>query len=226
MTHSKRYHEAAKLVDKTKAYPLAEAIALVKQTATTKFDAGIEVHCSLGIDAGQSSQNVKGTVALPHGTGKSVRVAAFVPASLEAAVKQAGATIVGGEELIKQIKQTEKTDFDVAVATPDMMRSLGQVAKILGTRGLMPSPKNETVTADPAKAVAELQKGKIAFKNDASGQVHVLAGKASFDTAKLVENISAIIDAIKAAKPADAKGTFLKGVSVASSMGPGVKIEL
>lgn len=223
---SKRFREAAKLVDATKAYPLDEALALLKQTATTKFDAGVELHFNLGIDVGQSSQTVKGTVALPHGTGKTVRIAAFVPADKEAAVKQAGAAIVGGEELIKQIKQTEKTDFDVAVATPDMMRLLAQIAKILGTRGLMPSPKNETVTSDPVKAVEQLQKGKIAFKNDASGQVHVLAGKASFADSQLKENVNAIIDAVKAAKPADTKGTYLRSVTLAASMGPGIKVQL
>lgn len=226
MTHSKRFREAAKAVDRTKQYSLDEAITVLKQTATTKFDAGVELHCNLGIDAGQSSQTVKGTVALPHGTGKTVRVAAFVPADKEAAVKAAGATVVGGEELIKQIKQTEKTDFDVAVATPELMRSLGQIAKILGTRGLMPSPKNETVTADPAKAVSDLQKGKIAFKNDNSGQVHILAGKVSFDDAKLKENIAAILEAIKSSKPADTKGTFLRSVTLSTSMGPGIKLQL
>ncbi|MFH0951846.1 MAG: 50S ribosomal protein L1 [Patescibacteria group bacterium] len=224
--HSKRYRKSAEEYDRSKAYPLTEAVTLVKKTANTKFNAGIEVHFNLGINPGQSSQTVKGTVALPHGTGKKVKVAVFCSPDNEIAVKEAGAGLVGGEELIKEIKKTEKTDFDVAVATPEMMRQLAQIAKILGTRGLMPSPKNDTVSKDPAKTVAELMKGKVTFKSDNTGQVHLLAGKASFEDKVLQENITAIIDAVKGVKPADAKGTYLKAITIASSMGPGIKLAI
>lgn len=212
--------------DKFKAYPVLEALEMTKQFSTTKFDSSVEVHLRLGIDSSKGDQQIRSAVSLPHGTGKTVKVAAFVPADKEAAAKAAGADVVGGEELIAEIKQTEKTDFEVAVATPDMMRLLAPIAKILGTRGLMPSPKNETVTVDPIKAITEIKKGKISFKNDDTGNIHLLIGKTSFETQKLVDNLNAIVDLVKKLKPAKAKGVYIKNVVVTSSMGPGIKVSL
>ncbi|MFC1663344.1 50S ribosomal protein L1 [Patescibacteria group bacterium] len=223
---SKRYQAAAQAIESNKIYSLDEAIQLTKKTTNTKFDAGIEVHFNLGIEPGKTNQSVKGTVTLPHGTGKTVKVAVFCKPDKEEAVKKAGATLIGGEELIEEIKKTSKTDFDVAVATPDIMRSLAKIAKILGTRGLMPSPKNDTVTPTPEKAVAELLGGKTTFKSDNSGQVHLLAGKASFGDNELKENITTVIEAVKAAKPAETKGTYIRGLTLTSSMGPGIKVTL
>lgn len=212
--------------DKTKAYPVAEAIELAKKFSATKFDASIEVHFRLGIDTKKGDQQIRSAVSLPHGIGKTVKVAAFVTSDKEAEVKAAGADIVGGEELIEEIKKTEKTDFQVAIATPEMMRFLAPIAKILGTRGLMPSPKNETVTTDPAKAVAEIKKGKVSFKNDDTANVHLVIGKASFDNQKLIENFAAVVELLKKVKPAKAKGAYFKNVSIASTMGPGIKVSL
>ncbi|MCX6795643.1 MAG: 50S ribosomal protein L1 [Candidatus Falkowbacteria bacterium] len=216
----------AELFDRNKAYTLAEAIEIAKKSSTVKFDASIEVHFRLGINPKKGDQQVRGAVSLPHGTGKTVKVAAFVTADKEKEVKSAGADYVGGEELIEEIKRTEKTDFQVAVATPDMMKSLASIAKILGTRGLMPSPKNDTVTLNPAKAVTELKKGKISFKNDDTGNLHAVIGRVSFDSAKLVENYQALLDTVKKAKPATAKGSYLKNVAICSSMGPGIKVTI
>lgn len=210
--------------DRLKAYPAEEAFELTKKLSKTKFDASIEIHVRLGIDPKKGDQQIRTAVSLPHGTGKSVRVAAFVSADKEAEVKAAGADIVGGDELIAEIKKTEKTDFAVAVAEPAMMKNLAQIAKILGTRGLMPSPKNETVSLNPAKTVQELKKGKISFKNDDTGNVHAIIGKVSFETQKLAENFNTIIDVIKKIKPAKAKGIYIKNISIASSMGPGIKV--
>ena len=181
--------------DKTKAYSIEEAIELAKKLSKTKFNATVEAHFRLGIDPRKGDQQVRAAVSLPHGTGKTVRVAAFVSPEKEKEVKAAGADFAGSEDLIAQIKKTEKTDFEVAVAEPAMMKNLAQIAKILGTRGLMPSPKNETVTPDPAKAVAELKKGKISFKNDDTANVHVPIGKISFKTEELVENFSTLLAA-------------------------------
>lgn len=212
--------------DKTKTYPIEEAIALSKQFSKTKFDASVEAHFRLGIDARKGEQQVRAAVSLPHGTGKTVKVAAFVSPEKEKEVKEAGADFVGGESLIAEIKKTEKTDFQVAVAEPAMMKNLSQIAKILGTRGLMPSPKNETVTPNPAKAVAELKKGKVSFKNDDTGNVHVAIGKVSFDNEKLTANFNTLLAAIKKAKPSSAKGIYLKNITVSSTMGPGIKISI
>lgn len=213
-------------LDKTKAYPIEEAIEIAKKLSKTKFDATLEVHFRLGIDPRKGDQQVRAAVSLPHGTGKTVRVAAFVSPEKEKEVKAAGADFVGTEDLIAEIKKTEKTDFEVAVAEPAMMKNLAQIAKILGTRGLMPSPKNETVTQDPAKTVAELKKGKISFKNDDTANIHVAIGKLSFKTADLAENFSALLAAILKAKPNSSKGTYLKNISISSTMGPGIKITI
>ena len=209
--------------DKNKAYPIEQAIELAKQLSKTKFDASVEVHFRLGIDAKKGEQQLRGVVALPHGTGKLIKVAAFVTPAKEKETKEAGADYVGGEELIAEIKKTAKTDFQVAIAEPALMKSLSAIAKILGTRGLMPSPKNETITADPAKTVAELKKGKVSFKNDDSGNVHLSIGKVSFETKKLLENFQLALEAIEKAKPASAKGVYLKNISLSSTMGPGIK---
>jgi len=210
--------------DKTKSYPIEEAIELSKKFSKTKFDASIEAHFKLGIDPRKGEQQVRAAVSLPHGTGKSIKIAAFVSPENEKAVREAGADFAGGEDLIAEIKKTEKTDFQVAVAEPAMMKNLAQIAKILGTRGLMPSPKNDTVSATPAKIVAELKKGKISYKNDDTGNVHAIIGKVSFDSAKLAENFRTLFESIKKSKPASSKGAYIKNISISSSMGPGIKV--
>ncbi|MFH0923936.1 MAG: 50S ribosomal protein L1 [Candidatus Falkowbacteria bacterium] len=210
--------------DKTKTYEIQKAIELTKQLSKTKFDASVEVHFRLGIDPKKGDQQIRSTVSLPHGTGKTIKVAAFVSAENEKPAKEAGADYVGGEELIAKIKKTEKTDFQVAVAEPAMMKNLSQIAKILGTRGLMPSPKNDTVTQDPAKTIAELKKGKVSFKNDDTGNIHVAIGKISFDDKQLLENYETLLEAIKKSKPSSSKGVYMKNVSISSSMGPGIRI--
>ena len=218
--------EVRQLVDKTKTYVLTEALELVKKTSVTKFDASVEVHLRLGIDPRKGDQQIRGAVSLPHGTGKTVKVAAFVSPENEAAVKEAGANLVGGDELIEEIRKTEKTDFQVAVAEPALMRNLAVISKILGTRGLMPSPKNETVTTDPAKAVTELKKGKVSFKNDDTANLHVAIGKVSFSAEQLADNFQALMETIKKSKPSAAKGTYIKSVTICSSMGPGIRVSL
>lgn len=223
--HGKKYRAAKERIEAGKSYTLAEAIALTKQSSTTKFDASVELHLHLGIDPKKADQMVRGTVVLPHGTGKSVRIAAFVPANLEAEAKAAGAAIVGGQALIDEIKKTQKTDFDVAVATPDMMKNLAAIAKILGTRGLMPNPKNDTVTPNAAKTIAELSKGKVAFRSDDGGNVHQVVGRVSFPEKELLANAEMFIDAIKKAKPSEMKGTYMLSATLTSSMGPGVRFQ-
>jgi len=210
--------------DKSKAYAISEAVEQVKKLSKTKFDASIEVHFRLGIDIKKGEQQVRVAVPLPHGTGKTIKIAAFVTAAKEKEVREAGADIVGGEELIAEIKKSEKTDFQVAVAEPALMRNLAPIAKILGTRGLMPSPKNETVTLDPAKAVRELKKGKVSLKNDDTGNIHVAIGKVSFDSQKLIQNFEVLVEAIRKAKPPTSKGVYLKNISICSTMGPGIKV--
>jgi len=212
--------------DHAKTYSIEEAIELAKQAKTVKFDATLEVHFRLGIDPKKGDQQIRAAVSLPHGTGKTIKVAAFVTPNNDKAVRDAGADFVGGDDLIAEIKRTEKTDFQVAVAEPAIMKNLAQIAKILGTRGLMPSPKNETVSDNPAKMVAELKKGKVSFKNDDTSNVHVVIGKISFETKKLAENYQTILEAIKKAKPSTAKGIFIKNISLNSTMGPGIKIQL
>lgn len=212
--------------DRLKTYSIEEALEIVKKLTKTKFDASVEVHFRLGINTKKGDQQVRGAVSLPNGTGKTVKIAAFVSPENEKAAKAAGADFVGSDELVAEIKKTEKTDFQVAIAEPAMMKNLAVIAKILGTRGLMPSPKNDTVTTNPVKAIEELKKGKISFKNDDTANVHTVIGKVSFDTKKLVENYQTLLDTIKKAKPAASKGTFIKNVSIASSMSAGVKVSL
>ena len=222
--HSKRYKNLVEKIDKEKEYTLKEGIAVIKETATTKFDSGIELHVKLGIDAIKGDQQVRNSVVFPHNAGKTQRVAVFTE-NVDAA-KKAGADIVGGEELVKEIKASKKIDFDVAVAEPTMMKALGGVARILGPKGLMPSPKEGTVTTDVVKAIEEIKKGKTSFKNDDSGNIHILVGRASFTEDQIQENIELFLDVLKRSKPEGIKGVFILKVSLTSSMGPGVRVTI
>lgn len=212
--------------DKSKKYSVEDALKFARELSKRKFDESVELHANLGIDVKQGDQQVRGAIAMPHGTGKSVRIAAFVSAAAEKEAKDAGADIVGNEELINEIKTKGKIDFDVAIATPDMMPKIAVLAKILGPKGLMPSPKNETITTKVKAAIEELKKGKIVFKNDDTGNIHVAVGKMSFDDAKLAENANAFIALLKKSKPASSKGTFIKKIVLKTSMGPGIKLEV
>ncbi|MBU0731645.1 50S ribosomal protein L1 [Patescibacteria group bacterium] len=220
---SKRYNEALKQIDKSKKYPLEEALKLVLADKT-KFDQSVEVHLRLGIDPKKGEQLVRGQVVLPHGTGKEVKIMAFVGPEKEAEAKGAGADIIGGESEIQKIKETGKIDFDIAVATPDIMKKIGPIAKILGQKGLMPNPKTGTIGPNVAAIIKELKAGKVGFKNDDSANIHQLVGKASFNEDNLKENINVFIAAVQKAKPAKAKGTYIKGMTICTSMGPGIKV--
>ena len=225
MARSKRYTELSKLVDSKKLYSPEEAIELVKKTATTKFDGSVEVHINLGIDVKKGDQQVRSTIIFPHSIGKAKKVIAFVPADKEAAAKEAGADIVGGEELIDEIAKTGKINFEVAVATPDMMPKLAKVAKILGPTGLMPNPKTDTVGTNIKKLIEDVKKGKVAFKNDVTGNVHQAIGKSSLSAKELHENLKTLMEAVNKVKPASAKGTYLNSVTLTSTMGPGIKVD-
>ncbi|EKE01208.1 MAG: 50S ribosomal protein L1 [uncultured bacterium] len=222
---SKRYTTVAKKIDAKKSYSVAEAVALLKE-APTKFDSSIELHVRLGIDPKKSDQTVRGFVQLPHGTGKVKRIIAFIGSNAEADAKAAGADIIGTPELIQAIKTTGKIDFDVAVATPDMMKQLAPIARILGQKGLMPNPKTDTVGPDVKKMITALKKGKVNFKNDATANVHLAVGKLSFEADQLVENVRMTIEALRKAKPAGSKGQYLRSVTLTSTMGPGVAISV
>lgn len=223
--HGKKYAEALKQVDKEAAYEPAEALELVKKLASAKFDETVEVAVRLGIDPKKQDQNVRGVVVLPHGTGKTKKVLVFAKGEKAKEAESAGADYVGDQDLINKIQQGW-LDFDVCVATPDMMSEVGKLGRILGGKGLMPNPKAGTVTFDVAKAVQEIKAGKIEFRTDKGGIVHAPIGKVSFDLDKLVENLKALIDALLRAKPAAAKGQYLKNVSVSSTMGPGVRVNV
>lgn len=223
-SHSKRFKQEQSLIDATKTYSAEEAIELAKKTSAVKFDAGVEVHVRLGIDVTKADQIVRGTVTLPHGTGKAKRVAVFCEGKDQDAATKAGAALVGSDELIKQIQTTGKCDFDVALATPAMMKKLGPIAKVLGPKGLMPNPRNETITKDVAAGVQALAAGKVTFRNDDSGNIHQLIGRVSFDQQKLVENFQAFMDAVRRAKPQGAKGVYIKNVVLTTTMGPGIKV--
>ncbi len=221
---SKRYKEVELMVEKGKGYKIEEAIELAKKTSSTKFDSSIETHFNLGINPKKSDQLVRNTVVLPNGNGKTIKIAAFTSdATQQKAAKAAGADFVGDQDLITDIK-AGKINFDILVATPDSMKLLAPIAKILGPKGLMPNPKDGTVTNNIADAINNLKKGKVSYKNDDSGNIHVMIGKASFETAKLVENFNALLDSIVKAKPSAAKGSYIKNISIASTMGPGIKI--
>jgi len=220
----KRMRAARALVDRNKRYPLAEALPLALATAKAKFDETVELAVRLGVDPRQADQNVRGTVVLPHGTGKSVRVLVFAKGEKEREATEAGADHVGGDDLVKQISEGW-LEFDKAVATPDMMGLVGRIGKILGPRGLMPNPKVGTVTFEVGKAVRELKAGKVEYRVDKAGVVHVPLGKVSFGPEKLIENAQALLSSVIRAKPAAAKGNYLQGIAVAVTMGPGVKVD-
>lgn len=222
---SKRYQAVATKISADKSYSIAEAIAFLKE-APTKFDSSIELHVRLGIDPKKSDQTVRGSAQLPHGTGKTKRIIAFVGSNAEADAKAAGADSIGTAEIIQAIKTTGKVDFDVAVATPDMMKLLAPIARILGQKGLMPNPKTDTVGPDVKKMITALKKGKVNFKNDATSNVHLAVGKLSFTAEQLAENIQATIEALRKAKPAGSKGQYFRSVTVTSTMGPGVAISV
>lgn len=221
----KKYVEAKKKVE-SKTYSLQDGVEKALETVTVSFDPSVEIHMNLGIDPSKGDQLVRGTATLPHGTGKTVTVAAFVSDAKEKEVKDAGADVVGGENLINDIMKSGKCDFDVAVATPDMMKFIGKIAKILGPKGLMPSPKNETVTPDPAKVVSELKKGKVSFRNDSGANLHQAVGKASFGKDKIVENIETFVKVVQGLKPASSKGDYIKKITICTSMGPSVRIKM
>mgnify|MGYP001581848253 CR=1 FL=1 len=221
-----KYQEAAKLVIKDKLYKPEEALELVKKTSTSKFDGAVEVHCHLGIDASKGTEQVRSNVSFPHGTGKTKKVVAFVGPNFEKQAEEAGADIVGNDQLIAEIASSGKINFDVAVATPDMMPKLAKIAKILGPKGLMPNPKSDTVTTDIKKTIAELKKGKVNFKSDNTGNVHIAIGRVSFETGKLLENFEKFMDALRRAKPSSSKGIFIRSCTITSTMGPAVRVSI
>lgn len=223
--HSTRFQDMQTLVDKNQTYPIEEAIKLAKETSTTKFDASIEVAIKTSIDPKKSDQQIRTTALLPHGTGKKIKIAVIAPEDKQKEAKEAGAQMVGGQELIDKIDKTKKTDFDILLTVPEMMKDLAKIAKILGPKGLMPNPKTDTVTPNIKNSVEELAKGKISFKNDDTGNIHAVIGKASFDDTKLIENYQAFIDTLNKKKPSGVKGTFIKNISISSSMGPGIKVQ-
>ena len=223
--HGKRYQDLAKLVDRTRIYPIGEAIALAKETSTVKFDPTVEAHLRLGVDPRHADQMVRGTVVLPHGTGKIVRVAVFAQGEKAQEALRAGADEVGAEDLVKKI-EAGWLEFDVAVATPDVMGQVGRLGRILGRRGLMPNPKAGTVTFDIERAVKEVKGGRVEFKVDKGAIIHVPVGKASFEEGQLVDNLAALVDAINRAKPSGAKGQYLRTLTVATTMGPGIRVDV
>ena len=222
MKKGKRYVEAAKLVEFGKIYEVAEAVELVTKTAKAKFDETVELHLKLGVDGRQADQQVRGVVVLPHGTGKKVRVLVIAKGDQAAAAEKAGADYVEGEEVIAKIKGGW-LDFDVCITTPDMMAKVGQVAKVLGPKGLMPNPKSGTVTLDVAKAIEDVKAGKVEYRLDKNNNMHIILGKVSFGDKKITENLDAVMQAVIKAKPAAAKGTYIKGATLTSTMGPGIR---
>jgi large subunit ribosomal protein L1 len=227
MKKGKKYIKAMELVEKHKAYTKEEAMELVKKTSTSNFDGSVEVAVRLNVDTKKTDQQVRGALVLPNGTGKAKRVLVLTKNDAQVkASKEAGAEFVGGEELIDKIAKENWLDFDVIIATPEMMPLLGKIGKLLGPRGLMPNPKTGTVTTDTKKAIEDVKKGRIEFRTDSYGNVHAIIGKASFDAAKLVENLDAFMNVIIKSKPTTVKGQFIKNVSVSSTMGPGIKIDI
>ena len=226
MKKGKRYTEAAKLVDRATTYDAAEAVSIVKKSASAKFDETIECHIRLGVDGRHADQQVRGAVVLPHGTGKTVRVLVFAKGAKVDEAQAAGADFVGGEELIPKIQNEGWLDFDVVVATPDMMGVVGRLGRVLGPKGLMPNPKAGTVTMDVTKAIADIKAGKIEYRLDKANIIHVPIGKASFSEEQLADNFQTLMDAINKAKPSAEKGQYLRSVTIASTMGPGVKLNV
>ena len=224
MFKGKKYQDSAKLIDKTKLYDASEAIDLVCQTSKAKFDETVELHIRLGVDSRHADQQVRGAIVLPHGTGKTVKVLVFAKNEKADAAKEAGAEYVGAEDLVTKIQKENWFDFDVVIASPDMMAVIGRLGKVLGPKGLMPSPKAGTVTPDVARAVSEAKAGKIEYRLDKTNIIHCPIGKASFGDAKLKENFDTLLSAIIKAKPAATKGQYIKSCVIASTMGPGIKI--
>ena len=220
---SKRYQEAAKLIEKGKAYSVEEAVELVKKTSTVKFDAAVDVAFKLGVDPRQANQQLRGALVLPHGTGKTKKVLVVTEGAKAQEAKDAGADVVGGKEILEDIKKGW-LDFEVMIATPDMMAELGKLGRILGPKGLMPNPKTGTVTMDVAKAVKETKAGKVTYRTDKEGNVHMTIGRVSFDDAQLVENFNAVYDLLVKIKPSTSKGVYMKNIVVSSTMGPSIKI--
>jgi large subunit ribosomal protein L1 len=221
----KKYREAAKLVDSDKLYALDEAVALVSKISTTSFDATVELHVRLGVDPRQADQNIRQMVVLPHGSGKTLRVAVFAEADQHAAAKKAGADVVGADEFLQQLDK-EDLNFDVLISTPSLMAKLGKYAKLLGPKGLMPNPKSGTVAKDVAKAVSDAKAGRIEYRVDNGGNVHAGIGKTSFETKQILENAEAVMSSIRAAKPASVKGNYLISAHMSTSMGPSIKLSI
>ncbi len=223
--HGKRYTELAKLVDRETVYGPDRAAALIKETATLKFDPSLEAHIRLGVDPRHADQMVRGTVVLPHGTGKVVRVVVFAQGDKAQEALRAGADEVGGEDLVKKV-EAGFLDFDIALATPDMMGMVGRLGRILGRRGLMPNPKSGTITFDLERAIGEVKSGRVEFKVDKGGIIHVPFGRASFSEEQILDNLAALVDAVNRARPSAAKGQYFRTLTVASTMGPGIRVEV
>jgi len=223
--HGKKYVEASNKVDKNKLYSLDEAVKLVKETSVTNFDSTVEVAIKLNIDAKKSDQSLRGSFVLPNGTGKTKRVLVIAKGEAATKAKEAGATYVGDKDMIDKIAKENWFDFDVIVATPDMMPELGKIGKVLGPKGLMPNPKTGTVTTDVVKAVDDINKGMISYKNDSYGNIHTIIGKVSFDEKKLAENLSYVVTTVAKAKPTSVKGVFINSITITSTMGPGIHLD-
>lgn len=226
MKKGKKYAEVAKLVEKNKLYTLEEAVSLVKKTSYAKFDSSVELAMNLNLDTKKADQQLRGTICLPHGTGKTKRILVIAKGDKAKEAKEAGADYVGDVDLLEKIEKENWFEFDVLIATPDMMPQLGKLGKVLGPKGLMPNPKTGTVTLDVAKAVNEVKQGRIEYRTDSYGNVHVIVGKVSFDNHKLVENIKEFVKLIQKTKPSVVKGAYVKNVSISATMGPGIKIDI
>ena len=223
--HGKKYVEASNKVDRNKLYSLEEAINLVKETSVTKFDSTVEVAINLNIDAKKSDQALRGSFVLPNGTGKTKKVLVIAKGDAAAKAKEAGADYVGDKDMIDKIAKENWFDFDVIVATPDMMPELGKIGKVLGPKGLMPNPKTGTVTTDVVKAITDINKGMVSYKNDSYGNIHSIIGKVSFDNNKLAENLSYVVTTVAKAKPASVKGVFINSITITTTMGPGIHVD-
>ena len=223
--HGKKYVEASKKLEKNKLYSVDEAISLVKETSVTNFDSTVEVAIKLNVDAKKSDQNLRGSFVLPNGTGKKKRILVIAKGEAATKAREAHADYVGDKDMIDKISKENWFDFDVIVATPDMMPELGKIGKVLGPKGLMPNPKTGTVTTDVVKAIEDINKGMVQYKNDSYGNIHTIIGKVSFDNAKLAENLNYVVTTVAKAKPASVKGVFINSITITSTMGPGIKVD-